>query len=141
MRGSSSSSCGFQIWKVSPVPRNSARSPIWPLRRIIGGQDDAAGAVVGNLLGGGEGHEVALLIFELRVGAGLFLFEQALELGVLQRGVGGIVGAEAGKALVLGKDDGAGIAAALDHAAQERGNGHAALRIDRVQRAALKQML
>jgi hypothetical protein len=42
---------------------------------------------------------------------------------------------------MLGKDDGAGIAAALDHAAQECGNGYAALCIDRVQRAALKQML
>ena len=38
MRGSLSSSSGFQIWNVSPVPRNSARSPICPLRRIIGGK-------------------------------------------------------------------------------------------------------
>ena len=38
MRGSASRSCGFQIWNVSPVPRNSASSPIWPLRRIIGGK-------------------------------------------------------------------------------------------------------
>ena len=56
------------------------------------GQQDAAGTVVGGLLGGGESHEVALLIFELRVGAGLFLLEQPLELGVLQRGVGGVIG-------------------------------------------------
>ena len=42
---------------------------------------------------------------------------------------------------MLGKDDGAGVAAALDDAAQECRNGHAALRIDRVQRTALKQML
>ena len=141
MRASSRRSCGFQIWKVSPVPRNRARSPIWPLRRIIGGQEDAAGAVVGDLLGGGEGHEVALLIFELRVGAGLFLLEQPLELGMLQRRVGGVVGAEAGEGLVLGEDDRAGIAAAFDDAAQECGNGYAALRVDRVQCAALKQML
>ena len=141
MRGSSRSSSGFQIWKVSPVPRNSARSPIWPLRRIIGGNEDAAGAVVGHFLGGGEGHQVALLIFELRVGVGLFLLEQPLELGVLQRRVGGVVGAEAGEGFVLGEDDGAGVAAALDHAAQECGNGYAALRVDRVQCAALKQML
>ena len=60
---------------------------------------------------------------------------------MLQRGVGGVVGAEAGEGFVLGEDDGAGVAAALDDAAQECGNGHAALRIDRVQRAALKQML
>ena len=104
-------------------------------------EDDAAGAVVGDLFGGGEGHEVALLIFELRVGAGLFLLEQPLELGVLQRRVGGIVGAEAGEVLMLGEDDGAGITAAFDDAAQECGNGHAALRVHRVQRAALKQML
>ena len=66
-------------------------------------QEDAAGAVVGHFLGGGEGHEVALLIFELRVGAGLFLLEQALELGMLQRRVGGVVGAEAGKASCLAR--------------------------------------
>ena len=83
-------------------------------------EEDPAGAVVGHLFGRGEGHQVALLIFELRVGAGLFLLEQPLELGVLQRRVGGVVGAEAGKGFVLGEDDGAGIAAALDDAAQER---------------------
>ena len=60
---------------------------------------------------------------------------------MLQRRVGGIVGAEAGEGFVLGKDDGARVAAALDHAAQECGNGNAALRIDRVQSAALEQML
>src|SRR6478735_1328374 len=37
IRGSLRRSSGFQIWKVSPVPRNRARSAIWPLRRIIGG--------------------------------------------------------------------------------------------------------
>ena len=42
---------------------------------------------------------------------------------------------------MLGENDGAGVAAAFDHAAQECGNGDAALRIDRVQRTALKQML
>ena len=99
------------------------------------------GAVVGHLLGRGEGHQVALLIFELRVGVGLFLLEQPLELGVLQRRVGGVVGAEAGKGFMLGERDGAGVAAAFDDAAQECGNGDAALRIDRVQCAALKQML
>ena len=38
MRLSASNSLGFQIWKVSPAPRNSARSPIWPFKRIIGGK-------------------------------------------------------------------------------------------------------
>src|SRR5918997_1556517 len=99
IRCSSSSTCGFQIWNVSPVPRNRARSPIWPLRRIFGRR---------------ERHQVALLIFELRLGVGLFFFEQPLELRVLQRGIGGVVGAEAGKGFVLGKDDGSGVAAALD---------------------------
>jgi hypothetical protein len=42
---------------------------------------------------------------------------------------------------VLCKDDGSGITPALDYAAQECGNGYAALSVDRVQRAALKQML
>ena len=60
---------------------------------------------------------------------------------MLQRRISGVVGAEAGEGFVLGEDDGAGVAAALDDAAQECGNGDAALRIDRVQRAALKQML
>ena len=60
---------------------------------------------------------------------------------MLQRRVSGVVGAEAGEGFVLGEDDGAGIAAALDHAAKECGNGYAALCIDRVQCAALKQML
>ena len=60
---------------------------------------------------------------------------------MLQRRVGGVVGAEAGEALVLGEDDGLGVAAALDDAAQEGGNGDAALGVDRVQRAALEQML
>jgi hypothetical protein len=39
---------------------------------------------------------------------------------------------------VLGEDDRARIATALDDAAQERGYGHAALGIDSVQSAALK---
>ncbi len=38
MRASARRSCGFQIWNVSPVPRNRASSPICPLRRIIGGK-------------------------------------------------------------------------------------------------------
>jgi hypothetical protein len=42
---------------------------------------------------------------------------------------------------MLGEDDGAGIAAALDHGAQEGGHGNAALRVDRVQSTALEQML
>ena len=54
------------------------------------GKEDAAGTVVGHFLGGGERHQVALLIFELRVGVGLFLLEQPLELDVLQRRVGGV---------------------------------------------------
>ena len=37
-RLSARNSFGFQIWKVSPAPRNSASSPISPLRRIIGGR-------------------------------------------------------------------------------------------------------
>ncbi len=60
---------------------------------------------------------------------------------MLQGRVSRVVGAEAGERLVLGKDNGAGIAAALDDAAQERGNGYAALGIDRVQSAALKKMI
>ena len=60
---------------------------------------------------------------------------------MLQRRISGVVGAEAGKGFMLGEDDGARIAAALDHAAQERRNGYASLGVDRVQRAALKQML
>ena len=40
---------------------------------------------------------------------------------MLQRGVSGVVGAEAGECFVLGKDDGSGVAAALDDAAQECG--------------------
>ena len=35
--GSARSRSGFQTWKVSPVPRNSARSSILPFMRIIGG--------------------------------------------------------------------------------------------------------
>ena len=35
---------------------------------------------------------------------------------MLQRRISGVVGAEAGKGFVLGEDDGAGVAAALDHA-------------------------
>jgi hypothetical protein len=58
---------------------------------------------------------------------------------MLQRGICGVIGAEAGEAFVLGEDDGLGIAAALDHGAEECGNGDAALGVDRVQRAALKQ--
>ncbi|QNN67330.1 hypothetical protein H9L13_12105 [Sphingomonas lutea] len=105
------------------------------------GHEDAAAAVVRHFFRGGEGHQVALLIFELRVGAGLFFLQQALELGVLQRRVGGVVGAEAGKGFVLGENDGARVAAPLDHRAKECGDGDAALCIDRVQRAALEQML
>ena len=97
--------------------------------------------VVGDLLRRCECHQVALLIFELRVGAGLFLFEQALELRVLQRRICGVIGAEAGEGFVLGEDDGAGIASALDHGAQEGRHGDATLRVHRVQRTALKQML
>ena len=40
---------------------------------------------------------------------------------MLQRRISGVVGAEAGEGFVLGEDDGAGIAAALDDAAQECG--------------------
>ena len=60
---------------------------------------------------------------------------------MLEGVVRGVVGAEARESLMLRKDDGAGVAAALDHAPQEGGIADAALRIDRVQRAALKQML
>jgi hypothetical protein len=42
---------------------------------------------------------------------------------------------------MLGKDDAAGIATALDDAAQEGGDGDTALGVDRVQRTALEQML
>jgi hypothetical protein len=42
---------------------------------------------------------------------------------------------------MLGKNDGAGIAPALDYTAQECGNGYAAFGVDRIQCAALKQML
>jgi hypothetical protein len=42
---------------------------------------------------------------------------------------------------MLGKDDGAGIPAALDYLAQEGGHGHTPLGVDRVQSTALKQML
>ena len=119
MRASLRSSFGFQIWKVSPVPRNSASSLKLALAAHHRRQDDAARAVVRHLFGRGERHQVALLIFELRVGARLFFFEQALQLGVLQRGVSGVVGAEAGEGVVLGEDDRAGIASALDHGAQE----------------------
>ncbi|GAA4011071.1 hypothetical protein GCM10022280_05660 [Sphingomonas swuensis] len=42
---------------------------------------------------------------------------------------------------MLGENDGAGIAAALDHGAQEGGHGDAAFRVDPVQGTALKQML
>jgi hypothetical protein len=100
--------------------------------------EDAAGAVVRDLFGRRESHQIALLVFDLRVGAGLFLFEKPFELGVLERRVGGVVGAEAGEGFVLGKDDGARIAAALDDEAQELGYRLAALGIDRVQSAALK---
>ena len=60
---------------------------------------------------------------------------------MLQRRIAGVVGAEAGKGFVLGEHDGARVAAAFDHGAKECGNGDAALSVDRVQRAALKQML
>jgi hypothetical protein len=42
---------------------------------------------------------------------------------------------------MLGENHGAGVAAAFDDGAQECGNGNAALSVDRVQSAALKQML
>jgi hypothetical protein len=42
---------------------------------------------------------------------------------------------------MLGKDDGAGIATAFDHGAQEGGHGDATLRVNRIQSTALKQML
>jgi hypothetical protein len=42
---------------------------------------------------------------------------------------------------MLGKDDGAGVAAALDYRTQEGGHGDATLRVHRVQSTALKQML
>jgi len=42
---------------------------------------------------------------------------------MLQRGISGVVGAEAWKGFVLGEDDRSGIAPAFDHAAQECGNG------------------
>ena len=105
------------------------------------GHDDAAGAVVGHFLGGAERHHGAARIVELGGGVGLLLLEQALELGMLQRGVGGVVGAEGREGVMLGEDDGAGIAAAFDHRAQEGGHGDAALRVHRVQSTALKQML
>ncbi len=104
-------------------------------------QDDPARRVVRHLLGGGERHQVALLIFELRVGARLFFLEQPLQLRVLQCGVGGVVGAEAGEGVMLGEDDRAGVASAFDDGAQEGGHGNATLRVHRVQRTALKQML
>ena len=103
--------------------------------------EDAAGAVVRNFLGGSERHQVALLIFQLRVGTGLFFFEQPFELRVLQRGIGWIVGAEAGERLMLGQHDGARVTTPLDDSTEECGNGHTAFRVDRVQCAALKQML
>ena len=84
---------------------------------------------------------VAAGMVELGGGVGLLLLEQALELLMLQRGVSGVVGAEAGEGVMLGEDDGAGIAAALDHRAQEGGHGNATLRVHRVQSTALKQML
>ena len=133
MRLSARNSFGFQIWKVSPAPRNRARSSMLALAAHHRRQDDAAGAVVGHFLGGAERHQVARLIVELGVGVGLLLLEQALDLRVLQRGVGGVVGAEAGEGVMLGKDDGAGIAAAFDDGAQEGGHGDATLRVDRVQ--------
>jgi hypothetical protein len=43
--------------------------------------------------------------------------------------------------VVLGKDDGAGIAAALDHCTQEGRHGDATFRVHRVQSTALEQML
>ena len=94
-----------------------------------------------DFLGGGERHQIALLIFDLRVGAGLFLLKQPFELGVLKRRISGVVSAEAGECLMLRKHDGARVAAPLDDSTEECGNGYAALCIDRVQRAALKQML
>jgi hypothetical protein len=42
---------------------------------------------------------------------------------------------------MLGEDDRAGVAAALDHGAQESGHGDAAFRVHRIESAALKQML
>jgi len=42
---------------------------------------------------------------------------------------------------VLGEDDRAGVAAALNHRAQEGRHGNATLRVHRVQCTALKQML
>ena len=83
--------------------------------------DDAAAAVVGHFLGRAERHHRAAGIIELGRGIGLLLLEQPLELGMLQRGVSGVVGAERGEAVMLGKDDGAGIAAALDHRRRKAG--------------------
>ena len=60
---------------------------------------------------------------------------------MLERGVGGVVGRQRLEMVMLGKDDGAGIAAALDHLAQEGRHGNATLRVHRVQSTALEQML
>ncbi len=85
------------------------------------GHDDAAGAVVGHFLGGAERHHRPAGMFQFGGGIGFLLLQQALDLLMLQRGVGGVVGAKAGKAVMLGEDDGAGIAAALDHRRRKAG--------------------
>ena len=126
---------------MAELPEEQREILDWSLAAHHRGHEDASGTVVGNFLGRGESHEVALLIFELRVGIGFLFLEEPFELGVLPRGVRGVVGAEAGEGLMLGQHDGARVAAAFDNGTKECGNRNAALGVDRVQSAALKQML
>src|SRR5688572_5129961 len=63
-------------------------------------QDDAAGAVVGHLLGGAESHQGPGLVSKLGLGVELVLLELALDLGVLQRRIAGVVGGQDRKSVV-----------------------------------------
>ena len=66
---------------------------------------------------------------------------RALEVGPQIAGVAAAVGGQAGRDLMRSDDDGARVRAALDDAADERGNGETPLGVHRVERAALEEVV
>ena len=103
----------------------------------LGGQQDAAAGVVGDLLGAAEAAALARIMGD-RVA---LLLGQPPPL-VVEIEEAQIIGVEAGQAgldRMAGEDDGAGVRAPLDLLADAGGHGEAALGVDRHERAAAEK--
>ena len=78
------------------------------------------------------------------LGGGAFLLvgeAAALHVLIKLAGVAAAIGGEAGRDLMGADDDGAGVRAALDHRADEGGNGEAPLGVHPVQRTSLEEVV